>query len=109
MSASLPHAVEVTTLASFAWKLYRACKEASNNNKEFENISPEVVSLHVALKETEDGLFETLGLSHTRNDKLAGLTQGIKDALQDLAKVLDDYEKLPAQTQRNWVSILARK
>ena len=109
MSASFPHAVEVTTLGIFAWKLYKACKEASNNNKEFENISPEVVSLHIALKETEDCLYETRGLSPTRDDKLAGLTQGIKDALQDLEKVLDDYEKLPAQAQRTWVSILARK
>jgi hypothetical protein len=108
MSASFPHAVEVTTLGIFAWKLYKACKEASNN-KEFENISPEVVSLHIALKETEDCLYETRGLSPTRDDKLAGLTQGIRDALQDLEKVLDDYEKLPAQTQRTWVSILARK
>jgi hypothetical protein len=109
MEAPLPHYVEVTTLAGFAWDLYRACKEVSTNNKEFENIFPDVVSLHIVLRETENGLFETFGLSHTRNDKLAELTLGIKNALQGLGKVLDDYEKLPAQTQRAWVSILARK
>lgn len=97
---------DVTTLGIFAWKLYKACKEAS---EDFENVTQEVVSLHITLKETEDCLYETGGLSPTRDDRLASLIQGIKNALQDLEKVLGEYEKLGTREQRTWVSIVARK
>jgi hypothetical protein len=97
---------DIKTIGTLAWKLYKSCKEAS---EEFVHISHEVANLHIALKETEEYLNETLGLSPTRDAKLGFLIQGIKDALQDLEKMLDEYESLGTQAQRTWVSTLTRQ
>jgi len=94
---------DIVTIGTLAWQLYRTCKESSD---EFKRIYGEVASLHVVLKETEEFLAETRGLSPTRDAKLAILIDGVKDVLKDLQRMLDGYESLGTQAQRTWVRLV---
>src|SRR6266536_1299291 len=93
-------ATDLITIASLAWNLYITCKESSD---EFRRISHEVASLHIVLRETEEYLAETKGLSPTRDAKLGFLIDGVKEVLQDLQSMIDGYESLGTQAQRTWV------
>jgi hypothetical protein len=99
-------ATDLITIGSLAWNLYKTCKESSD---EFKRISHEVGSLHIVLRETEEYLAETKGLSPTRDAKLGFLIDGVKDVLQDLQRLLDSYESLGTQAQRTWVRLSVLK
>ena len=90
---------DVVLLGTLTWKLYRSCKESSN---EFNRIASEVASLHVVIKETEENLQESQGLSLSRDARLTILVDGCKDVLNDLEKLLENYESLGTQAQRTW-------
>lgn len=90
---------DLIQISTISWNLYKGCRESSD---EFRRISHEVASLHVVVKETEEYLSETKGLSPTRDQRLAVLVEGTKEVLQDLKKLLDNYESLGTQAQRAW-------
>jgi hypothetical protein len=90
---------DIIQISALAWKLYKNCKESSD---EFKRISHEVASLHVVLKETEEFLEESKTLSPTRAQRLNTLAEGCRDILDELKRMLDNYESLGTQAQRTW-------
>jgi hypothetical protein len=92
-------ASDIIQIGNLAWNLYKNCKESSD---EFKRISHEVASLHVVLKETEEYLEESKGLSPTRDQRLNTLVEGCRDTLGELKRLLDSYESLGTQAQRTW-------
>ena len=92
---------DIVLVGTLAWKLYKSCKESSD---QFKHISQEIATLHIVLHETEEFLAETQGLSPTRDAKLNTMVESVSDVLKDLEKVLDGYESLGTQAQRTWVN-----
>jgi hypothetical protein len=90
---------DIILIANLAWNLYKSCKDSSD---EFKRISHEVASLHVVLKETEEYLEQSKGLSPTRDQRLGTLAGGCKDTLSELERLLDSYDSLGTQAQRTW-------
>lgn len=90
---------DLITIGTLAWRLYKNCKDSSD---EFKRIAGEVAGLHVVLKETEEYIEESKGLSPSRDARLAVLVDGCKDVLRDLEKLLVSYESLGTQAQRTW-------
>ena len=90
---------DIILLGSLTWKLYKNCKESST---EFRRISSEVASLHVVIKETEEYIKETQGLSPSRDARLTILVDGCKEVLTELESLLNNYESLGTQAQRSW-------
>jgi hypothetical protein len=90
---------DLIAIGTLAWGLYKSCKESSD---EFKRISHEVASLHVVLKETEEYLEESKGLSPTRVQRLGTIISGCRDVLGELKRLLDGYESLGTQAQRTW-------
>ncbi|TAQ90828.1 hypothetical protein B7494_g874 [Chlorociboria aeruginascens] len=90
---------DLIAISTLAWSLYKNCRESS---EEFRRISGEVASLHVVLKETEEYLAESRGLSPSRDARLAILIDGCKDILADLTRLVNAYESLGTQAQRTW-------
>lgn len=90
----------LSQVSALAWELYKACKDSSD---EFKRISQEVASLHVVIKETEEYLSESKGLSSpTREQRLATLIEGCDEVLKTLKRLLDGYDTLGTQAQRTW-------
>lgn len=90
---------DIVVVGTLAWKLYKNCKESS---AEFKRISSEVASLHVVIKETEENVNESQGLSPSREARLTILLDGCKEVLADLDGLLSNYESLGTQAQRTW-------
>lgn len=90
---------DIILLGTLTWKLYKNCKESS---AEFNRISSEVASLHVVIKETEEYVSETEGLSPSRDARLTILIDGCKEVLTELESLLNNYESLGTQAQRSW-------
>ena len=90
---------DIVVVGTLAWKLYKNCKESS---AEFKRISSEVASLHVVIKETEENVDESQGLSPSREARLTILLDGCKEVLSDLDRLLNNYESLGTQAQRTW-------
>ncbi|KFY14625.1 hypothetical protein V492_02509 [Pseudogymnoascus sp. VKM F-4246] len=90
---------DIILLGTLTWKLYKNCKESS---AEFNRISSEVASLHVVIKETEEYVAETEGLSPSRDARLTILIDGCKEVLAELERLLNNYESLGTQAQRSW-------
>lgn len=90
---------DLLVIGTLAWKLYKNCKESSI---EFKRISSEVASLHVIIKETEEYIQETQGLSQSRCARLTILIDGCRDVLVELEELLNSYESLGTQQQRTW-------
>lgn len=93
---------DIVTITSFAWDLYKTCKESSD---EFRRVATEVASLHIILKDTEEFLDEeqrhrTLG--DERRARLATILENSFDVLKDLRKQLSSYESLGTHSQRTW-------
>ena len=86
------------TIPTFAWTVYKACKESSDD---FKHISTEVASLHIVLKETRDSLSEHI-LSRDQETRLDTLGKACYDVLKDLEDLLKKYESLGTQSQRTW-------
>lgn len=89
-------------LGTLAWNIYMKCKQSSDD---FKRLSHEVASLYAVLKEAEEYIQETKGLNPVHDVKLLVLVNGVKDALEELQRMLDSYESLGTQAQRTWVLI----
>jgi hypothetical protein len=90
---------DIVVLGTLTWKLYKQCKDSS---AEFQRMSSEVASLHVVIKEIEENVKEGQGLSPSRHARLTILTDGCKEALEELEKLVINYESLGTQAQRTW-------
>jgi hypothetical protein len=86
------------TVAALAWKLYISCKESSDD---FKNISGEVGSLHLVLKEITEHLSE-YNLAPDREAQLIGLGKQCYDVLKDVENLLNRYDSLGTASQRTW-------
>ena len=86
------------TVTTLAWQIYKACKDSSDD---FKNLSNEVASLHIVLKESFEHLQEE-DLDLERQKSLVGIGQGCEDVLKDIESRLDKYESLGTQSQRTW-------
>ena len=74
------------------------CKDSSND---FRNISSEVASLHVILKELEENLSDQSMNSH-QQAQLNVLGDGCNEVLKDLDNLLKRYQRLGTKSQRTW-------
>jgi hypothetical protein len=93
---------DVVVLASLAWKLYKACKDAS---EEFRQAAADVMSLHAVLHETEDLLREHGEggqLETSRAHRLQMLCDGCRPPLEELEGLVRRYDSLGTQAQRTW-------
>ena len=89
---------DIITTSALAWQIYRTCKDSSDD---FKNISSEVASLHVVLKEVEDSL-SSQSLNGGQEAQLIILNDGCSDVLKDLDKLLKKYHSLGTKSQRTW-------
>ncbi|KAI4124617.1 MAG: hypothetical protein LQ347_005677 [Umbilicaria vellea] len=78
---------DLVSTTVLAWKIYKACKDSVS---EFRNISSEVVTLHVVLKEVLDSLV-CQPLTQHQEAELGSVGKGCNDVLQDLDKLLNRY------------------
>jgi GTPase involved in cell partitioning and DNA repair len=85
-------------VGQFCWKIYKKCKDSS---EDFKNLSNEVGSFHNILKETEELLSEQK-LGPAQEAKLEVLKEGSENVLKDLEKLLVKYESLGTSSQRTW-------
>ncbi|KAH8666287.1 hypothetical protein BX600DRAFT_511231 [Xylariales sp. PMI_506] len=90
---------DVLQVSKFAWSIYTACKESS---EDFNRLSTEVGSLHIELKATDELIREFTELDASRKHRLELLTDGCTSVLQDLERLLNAYESLGTQAQRTW-------
>lgn len=90
---------DIVLLGTLTWKLYKQCKESS---AEFKHIASEVASLHVVVKEIEENVEESQGLSPSRTARLTVLIDGCKEVLLELDQLLSSYESLGTHAQRTW-------
>ncbi|RYP07516.1 hypothetical protein DL764_002445 [Monosporascus ibericus] len=91
---------DLTLVARSAWRLYKACKESS---EDFAQLSVELMSLHAVLIETQDFLTENqTTLDASRRHRLEILCDGCCGALDDLDALVGRYESLGTQAQRTW-------
>lgn len=89
---------DFVTIPTLAWKVYRACKDSSD---EFKRIASQLQSLHTALLETQDQL-EDVELSRTRKERLFKLQASITGTLTELQALLDEYESMSTSQQSAW-------
>lgn len=90
---------DVILVSSLAWKLYKACKDSS---EEFQQVSMDLMSLHAVLRETEDYLQEHSDLPASRVNRLQILCNGCNPVLTELEALFNKYESLGTQQQRTW-------
>ena len=86
------------TLGQFCWTIWKRCKDAS---EDFKNLSSEVASFHIVLKETEE-LLSKQTPSLEQEARLEVLKKGSENVLEDLDKLLVKYESLATTSQRTW-------
>ena len=89
---------DFVAVGAFAWRVYRLCRESSDD---FKDLSAEVASLHIVLKEIEEHLSER-NLSAEQKTQLSELGKNCHDVLENLTALLDKYESLGTQAQRAW-------
>ena len=89
---------DIVTISALAWKVFKSCKDAS---EDFKNLSGEVVSLHVVLKETED-LVSEHEMNRDQATQLKHLAAGCQKVLEDLEQLLTKYQSLGSKSQRTW-------
>jgi hypothetical protein len=85
-------------IGTLAWTVYTSCKDASDS---FGDITLEVLSLHAVLKEAEETAFAE-PLAPTRQDRLNTVGDGCRDVLEDLQKLIENYDNLETQGKRTW-------
>lgn len=78
---------DLLSTTALAWKIYRICKFSS---RDFNNISNEVLSLHIVLKEVQDSL-TCQQLNQRQEAELESVRKGCTDVLKDLDKLLRKY------------------
>ncbi|MCJ1267062.1 hypothetical protein MMC22_006947 [Lobaria immixta] len=89
---------DVLAVGQLAWKIYKVCKDAPES---FKNISQEVLSLHVVLKELEE-IYSDANFSTTQQSRLRVFGDGCRAVLEDLRGLVDKYNSLGTSTKRTW-------
>ena len=90
---------DLVSTAALAWKIYKTCKDSSG---EFKNISSEVITLHIVLKEVQDSL-TCQQLNQRQEAELESVGKGCNDVLKDLDKLLKKYGSLgTSKSSRVW-------
>ena len=89
---------DIVTISTLAWKVFKSCKDAS---EDFKNLSGEVVSLHVVLKETEDLVTEN-EINRDQTTQLRQIAAGCQKVLEDVEQLLTKYQSLGSKSQRTW-------
>ena len=89
---------DFVTLGQLAWKIYKACNDAPES---FKNITQEVSSLHLVLKELEE-IYSITTLSPAAQSHLKIVGDGCRSVLEDLQRCLDKYNSLGTRSKRTW-------
>lgn len=89
---------DFAVLGQLAWNIYKACKDAPEG---FKNISQEVSSLHLVLKELEE-IYPDADLSAAQQSRLEIIGDGCRAVLKDLQCTLDKYKSLGTRSRRTW-------
>lgn len=89
---------DFATLGNLAWKIFKTCKDAPES---FKNISEEVSSLHLVLKELEE-IYSDETLSAGQQSRLEKVADGCRTVLEDLQRILDRYNSLATNSKRTW-------
>jgi hypothetical protein len=90
---------DVALVARSAWRLYKACKESS---EDFSRLTTELLSLHAVLNETHDFMAENPHLDLSRRHRLSMLCEQCQSTLEGLDAVVARYESLGTHAQRTW-------
>jgi hypothetical protein len=90
---------DVMAVATLAWNIYRVCKDSPND---FRNVSNEVLSLHLVLKETDELIAEVIKDDADAASRLHEMATGCKSVLDELQGLLDKYQSMGTQTKRTW-------
>ena len=85
-------------LGTLAWRVYKSCKEAPES---FQDISSEVLSLYVVLKEAEETVFAQQ-LSPAKQERLNVVGDGCYLVLTDIDNLCKKYRSLGTQSKRTW-------
>ena len=89
---------DIFTVILFAWKIYNSCTSASDD---FKDVSREVATLHLLLKETERYLSNQNGeLNSDWEARIRNLEDGCKEILADLEKILEKYKSLGKSSKK---------
>jgi hypothetical protein len=89
---------DIVTIGTLAWKVYKSCKDAPES---FANITSEVQSLIVILKEAEE-IASDQRLPPTQRDDLKVVGDGCHRVLEDLQNLAEKYKSLGMQGKRTW-------
>jgi hypothetical protein len=89
---------DFVALGQLAWNVYKSCKNASTS---FNNLSAEVLSLHVLLKEADE-ILSADALLDSKRGHLDVIMSGCRGILLDLQALIDKYQGLGSKTQRTW-------
>ena len=93
-----PGVGDVVAVGTLAWNVYKSCKGAPGS---FSNISNEVLSLHVVLKEVDETFLKS-PLPPQSQKRLKTICDGCQNVLSDLQALVDKYESLGTQSKRTW-------
>ena len=89
---------DVVAIGTLAWNVYQSCKKAPES---FGEISSEVLSLHVVLKEAEETLSAQC-IPPEKREQLKAVGDGCRCILEELEKLIKKYESLGRQSKRTW-------
>ncbi|KAK0613356.1 hypothetical protein B0T14DRAFT_277292 [Immersiella caudata] len=91
---------DLALVARSAWRLYKACKDSS---EDFARLSTELMSLHAIMIETNEFLVENHdSMDLSRRHRLTILCDGCQSALDELNTIYTRYESLGTHAQRTW-------
>jgi hypothetical protein len=86
------------TVIQLTWNVSKACKEAP---KHFQDISSEVNSLHIVLKETEEFISAELEfLGPDKKERLRRILNGCHNVLTELQALLEKFHSLGTKNKR---------
>ncbi|KAL8969386.1 MAG: hypothetical protein Q9183_002019 [Haloplaca sp. 2 TL-2023] len=89
---------DFVTLGQLSWKIYKRCKDSAGVYVE---LTGEVNSLRSVLQETEE-LLSAQDLTSRQKKRLLPVRQGCQSVLQDLDRLLANYESLATSTRRGY-------
>jgi hypothetical protein len=89
---------DITAISTLAWKLYENCKSAPES---FGNIHPDLLSFHFLLQDAEKIIF-AVPLPVAQQRQLKTIGDGSKDVLEELSKIVQNYESLGSDTKSTW-------
>ncbi|KAM0329261.1 hypothetical protein ACHAQA_004565 [Verticillium albo-atrum] len=89
---------DVVLVSGLAWKLYKACKDSSDD---FKQTSTDLMSLHAVLRETEDYLQEHSDLDTSRINRLQMLCDACKPILEELEALITNSSTMRIEKRLN--------